>query len=217
MNILDVEKPEEIPTPLIPAIFEKQWELALKYQEIEGMGDLLSPEKIASNLDTLNGQVWMKDFAWRVTEELGESIEPIMDNKEVTDMHQLHYLEELADALHFITELCIIAGVTPEQLKPCEEIEAETRYSITHDNTMPMMLSHWGVTYKLTLFCNCLKNKKWKQTQMMTDRPKAIKYLVSAYEHLILCFKRAGCTDADIYTLYFKKHAVNQFRQKTRY
>ena len=217
MNILDVENPETIPTPLLPVIFEKQAELAEKYREIEGMGNLLTPEVVATNLDTLYGQVWMKDFAWRVTEELTESLEPVVTHKEVTEMHQLHYLEELADALHFITELCIIGGITAEQLIPIEDVNPETSYPIQNGYIMPMSLAHWHVTYKLGLFCNCLKNKKWKQTQMMTDRPKAIKYLVDAYEALILCFKQAGCSDADIYTLYFKKHAVNQFRQRTRY
>ncbi len=218
MNILDVENPENIPHPLFPAIFARQQELAEKYREIEGMGQLLDEEHRKTNLDTLFGQVWLKDFAWRVTEELTESIEPVVDKRDsFTEMHKLHYLEELSDALHFMTELCIIANIKAEELIPIEDIAPVLAYEISPEHADEIALQHWAVVYQLGLFCNCLKNKKWKQTQMMTDRKKAIKYAVQAFAQLILCFKKAGCSNEDIYTLYFKKSEVNKFRQRSNY
>lgn len=219
VNVTNFESPTEIPNDILKAIFEKQWEVAEKYVEIEKMGDLLTPARIATNFDTQLGQAWLKDFAWRVTEELGESFEAIYQHEELTDDLKLHYYEELADALHFFVELCLIAGIKSTDLTPIEEIEknAWDGYDLVPGSVDYVQQAHWNVIYQLTLFCNCLKNKKWKQTQMMTDRPKAIGYLQASYKALILCFKNPGLTDADIYDMYFKKNQVNRFRQRSNY
>jgi dimeric dUTPase (all-alpha-NTP-PPase superfamily) len=222
VNITEFQNPEQIPDEILPLIFEKQWELAKKYAEIEKMDDLLTEKRIATNLDTQFGQVWIKDFAWRVTEELTESAEPIVVHDVITDDLKLHYLEELADALHFMTEMCIIAGITTDDLSMIEHVfvAQEDCYNIqqlTEEQKNTLKLNHWEVVYQLGLFCNCLKQKKWKITGMQTDRPKAIEYVTRAFYSLIYCMKSAGCSNEDIYCLYFKKNQVNMFRQRSNY
>ena len=118
MNIKDVKMKlnrirEQYPSKdLFYIIFERQKELMEKYREIENM-----PREI--DINTKKGQVWLKDFAWRITEELGEAMnclknKPWKQTEMLTDVD--HYKEELADAFHFFIELCIISGISSEEL-----------------------------------------------------------------------------------------------------
>jgi len=225
VNVNDVDAPEEIPKNILKAIFEKQFALAIKYREIEKMPELLLRDP-KDNIDTAEGQRWIKDFAWRVTEEICEALEAKnaayekvkaeihkkegmdklnayqtqeRDVKETEEFY--HYLEEVTDALHFMTELCIIAGYT------WEDFDVPVNYNAREMDCV----------YQLGLAMNCLKNKPWKQTQMLTDRPKFKKYLQKAYARLIGIYFTAGYNMDKVYVLYFKKNAVNQFRQRSKY
>jgi len=193
VNISDIEAEHEVPENVMKAIFEKQMDLALKYKDIEDMGDLLETTK--NNINTAKGQKWIKDFSWRVTEEICEALEAKPVSKE-------HYLEEITDALHFLTELSIIAGYD-EQI---------VDVIFPHENKNEMYC-----VYFLGIMCNTLKNKPWKQTQMLTDRPKFEKYLRSAWRELIGIYYASEYTMNDIYIIYMKKHGVNQFRIRSKY
>lgn len=62
-------------------------------------------------------QYRIKDFMWRITEELGEAANTLK-NKPWKNTHMLvdetHFLEEIVDAMHFFIELLIMIGFTPE-------------------------------------------------------------------------------------------------------
>lgn len=115
MNIKDVTEEqfkEYSKKDKLIAIFERQVELMKKYEKIEG-------RDWWPNIDTKKGQVVLKDFAWRITEELGEAMnclknKPWKQTEIRTDVE--HYLEELADAFHFFIELCILSGLGPTSL-----------------------------------------------------------------------------------------------------
>ena len=217
MNINDIN--EEVLIPIThegvwKEIFDKQMKLAQKYKDIENMGDLL--ETTHNNVDTLKGQKWIKDFAWRVTEELAEAWEAwelavaMKKEKDIvpekTNMYMEHFHEELADALHFLVELSIIAGYD-SNIVP--NIEGNP---FTDENTHP-----WRTVYYLGLLCNTLKNKPWKQTQMLTDRPKFEEYLKLSWESLLYILYHKMISRESIYLYYFKKNKVNQFRQRSKY
>ena len=202
MNIQDV-KDTKIPDNIWEEIFNKQLALAIKYRDIEDMGDLL--DTLKSNLDTAKGQKWIKDFAWRTTEELTEADEALMlYNLHKDDAMYEHYIEELIDALHFLVELCIVAGYN------------YTDFDIPETKEYPKVISY-DVIYSLGLACNCLKNKPWKQTQMLTDRNKFYLYLDEAFLKLRLLLHGQDLKDKDIYNYYFKKNAVNKFRIRSKY
>lgn len=215
MNIKDINTPTDIPKDIWKDIFDKQWALAEKYKDIEKMGDLL--ESLDTNIDTANGQKWIKDFAWRVTEELTEAQEALImwEEKcaeadengdgavmaEANDYLQ-HYVEELIDALHFLTELTLIAGYKSDFVPMAPANCA---------------LIKWGeVVYQMGLMCNCLKNKPWKQTQMLTDRTKFEGYLKGAWVSLLTILGNR-ISEEQIYLYYFKKNEVNQFRIRSKY
>lgn len=205
MNINDVKDTNDIPDNIWKAIFDKQMELAVKYKDIENMGDLLDTTDM--NINTAKGQKWIKDFAWRTTEELAEAYETkdyeiVMASEELEVLEQ-HFKEELIDALHFLTELTIIAGYNYEFVEK-QEIQDYT--------TTP-----WDTVYYLGLMCNTLKNKPWKQTQMLTDRKKFEQLLGLTWASFILLLRNNIGDEIDIYQYYFKKQAVNKFRQRSKY
>jgi len=203
MNINDIKDTEEIPKNIWEAIFKKQLEVARKYQDIEGMGDLLDRD---DNIQTSNGQKWIKDFAWRTTEELAEAYEAVYQingdtNAETYQELLKHFKEELIDALHFLVEMTIIAN---------------------HVNFKPHVVEDeypnpWKVVYELGLMCNTLKNKPWKQSQMLTDQTQFTKHLNNAWTNFYALLRKEVGSDEDIYNFYFKKNEVNKFRIRSKY
>ena len=122
VNIKDVEV--KIPTYLVypdgllELIFKRQSELMKKYSKIETDNGHYTPKGIV-DLHDRHDQQYLKDFAWRITEELGEAMnclknKPWKQTEMVTD--EEHFLEELIDGFHFYIELLILCGFTPETL-----------------------------------------------------------------------------------------------------
>lgn len=207
MNIRDVEfeKPEG---DMLELIFEKQKQLMEKYHHIEesqGVGyGILDGRKF--DLNEIRSQCLVKDFAWRVVEELTEATE--CNPHDETE----HLLEELADALHFLTELCIMVDITPDDLVRSSSSDKLETLLLIFDPSEP-----YDVVQQLGLAMNCLKQKPWKMTHVLTDTAKFRDYIIQAYFNLIGLFGYFGVTALEIYALYFKKNKVNQFRQNSNY
>lgn len=75
----------------------------------------------------------------------------------------------------------------------------------------------WQVAYYLNIARNCLKNKPWKQSQMMTDESKYQEELVKGFLVMMGLFYNMGISVDTLYFLYFKKNMVNQFRIRSNY
>jgi hypothetical protein len=121
MNVDDAEK-EEITGDMLEMIFERQKELMDKYHPIEekagiGYGILLKDD--VRDLNNPRFQYLLKDFAWRITEEIGEAMsclkqKPWKQTHMMTD--ETHFKEEIVDAFHFFIEMCILIGFDPVTL-----------------------------------------------------------------------------------------------------
>lgn len=195
MNITDVKAPSEIPDDIIRAIFQKQLELIEKYHVIEKKNGFPVFE-FPVNLHDKHAQAKLKDFAWRMTEEFTES----------TDAHSFeHKLEEVIDALHFFVELNILCGHYPEVKWERSE------YLMGHDYHTYRVIERVGCAM------NCLKNKPWKQSNMLTDTEKFHRHLEEAWHDFFLLFDSYNISIEDVYVLYFKKATVNTFRQRSNY
>lgn len=83
-----------------------------------------------------------------------------------------------------------------------------------HDNEAKLA---WEVTYHLSVARNFLKNKPWKQTGVMTDEKALQSEIVLAFIEYLGYLKYCGFDAESLYVLRFKKHRVNQFRQKSNY
>ena len=64
---------------------------------------------------------------------------------------------------------------------------------------------------------NCLKNKPWKQSEVMTDKEHFYEELADAFHFFIELCITAGMDAEDLALLYHKKNAVNKFRQRSKY
>lgn len=75
----------------------------------------------------------------------------------------------------------------------------------------------WDITYSLNISRNCLKNKPWKQTGVMTNEVLYQSKLVESFVSLIGYFSLLSITPEELYYIYFKKNKVNQFRIESKY
>lgn len=210
---------ETLTGDMLAAIFNRQKELMANYHHIEARSGLLQTEDCPVNLDDRRGQARIKDFSWRVMEELGEAL----DAKSHTD----HYQEELIDGLHFLTELTILAGrdyntIIPEDLPKFHQDHLEDLYetALTRiDGPVHTDLNHWVAQFveQLAMMCNCLKNKPWKQSMMKTDREAFYGRLTNVWVCYMAILAMAGMKPTDIADTYLRKSQVNQFRQRSNY
>lgn len=119
MNTKDVV--EEVPEvdDMLEEIFERQALLKREYDAIERSNGFHVPNEHPVDLHNRFRQHFLKDFTWRVVEELGEAMN-CLKNKPWKMTHMLtdedHYKEELADTFHFFIELCINSGIDAKEL-----------------------------------------------------------------------------------------------------
>ena len=75
----------------------------------------------------------------------------------------------------------------------------------------------WDFTYHLNIARNFLKNKPWKQSQMMTNEGAYQEEIVKAFILMMGLFLAMGISPENLYFLYFKKNRVNKFRIESKY
>lgn len=209
---------EEVTGDKLQAIFTRQKSLMDKYHDIELRSGLRPTADCPVNLDDKRGQSTIKDFSWRVTEELGEAL----DAKATKD----HYQEELIDGLHFLTELTILAGKDYHNLLPegtalyhndrLEDLVENARECISRNGDN---LDYWVSKFieNLGMMCNCLKNKPWKQSMMKTDQNAFYGRLAEVWVLYITLLVVSGMDADSIAITYLKKSQVNKFRIRSAY
>lgn len=210
MNITHA-KSEEIIGDKLEAIFNRQRELMTKYHDIEKRSGLMETEDCPVNLDDKRGQARIKNFSWRIIEEVGEALDALRMN----DIP--HFKEELVDGLHFLTEMSILADLDINRFKEDSEgdildilCENNKSNEITLDNKITNLVENLG------MMCNCLKNKPWKQTNMLTDKNNFYDRLVKVWNIYISILITSMNSD-EITDTYLKKSQVNKFRQRSNY
>ncbi len=213
----------------LDAIFKRQRELMEKYHQIEKDNGLLQTEDVPVNIHHRMGQARLKDFAWRTTEELGEAIDAM--DKYYGQIHPIdHCYEELADALHFLTEFSILADISAKDVVmllelsdnwPHDNDKLETLFQLNpvdHEDPTTNIWDQVGVfVEKMGMACNCFKNKPWKKTEMMTDKKEFIYHVVQSWLAFIGICKVVGLTPETLTEYYFGKSEVNKFRQRSNY
>lgn len=130
----------------------------------------------------------------------------------VDDLRSIsHDLQERTLPLISTVNLVTVVIMTTDTFLRCGTIYkiGETNHNLVH--------MFWAVTYNLQLVRNELKNKPWKQTGVLTDTSRFNELLITGFIHLFGIFDSFGMQMEDIYTLYYKKNVVNQFRIKSKY
>ena len=75
----------------------------------------------------------------------------------------------------------------------------------------------WKITHHLNIARNFLKNKPWKQSQVMTQELKYQAELVKAFIYFCGYLGWIGMDSKEVFYIYFKKNHINIFRQKSLY
>jgi len=213
MNVNDIED-ERPPGDKLKLIFSRQEELKKKYHHIEesqGVGYGILNGSIF-DINETRSQCLLKDLAWRVVEEITEATEAQINHDEI------HFREELADALHFLTELCIQVGIGPATIATDIMQNSKKDYLDNLFYTPDKELSDnpYNTVLHIGLAMNCLKQKPWKQTHVLTDVGEFEDHLIDAYR--AFCKYLYCYMDADTaFDFYFKKSRVNDFRIKSNY
>ena len=210
MNITHAKK-ETTNKESLRAIFDRQKELMEKYHDIEFRSGLMQTEDCPVNLDDKRGQARIKDFAWRITEEIGEALDAI--ENESGESALLHFHEELVDGLHFLTEMTILTGYDLPEYTTLKDLIEEGSYRDCY-SLNDLVSDH--VMY-LGMMCNCLKNKPWKQSMMKTNKENFYKHLKLVWSNYIAILTSQDLTEEEITDLYLRKSQVNQFRVRSNY
>ena len=208
MNITHAKK-EKTNKESLRAIFDRQKELMEKYHDIEFRSGLMQTEDCPVNLDDKRGQARIKDFSWRITEEIGEALDAI--ENESGESALLHFHEELVDGLHFLTEMTILTGYDLPEYTTLKDLIEEGSYRDCY-SLNDLVSDH--VMY-LGMMCNCLKNKPWKQSMMKTNKENFYKHLKLVWSNYVAILTSQDLTEEEITDLYLRKSQVNQFRQRS--
>lgn len=235
MNVDDILD-SEVPTDFsqydrLDMIFMRQHELMKKYLPIERRNGLLICEDVPVNIDDRFGQARLKDFFWRITEELTEAVDACRVHGHIPN----HAYEELADSLHFMVEALILSGIPSSSIMigryDCSSqlIEPDTTdklfaiYSTPvewHDQrqTNAKLENYiYEAVHAIGCASNCLKQRPWKQTHQLTDLDKYKNWVVLGLVWIIKTFRYLKVPPEDIFAMYWKKSEVNKFRQRSNY
>jgi len=227
MNVNDVELETIDPKEdRLKLIFERQKFLMEKYSPIEkkkGVGHGILPAVFS--IDDARCQYVLKDYAWRVTEEIAEA-------SESTDL--VHSQEEVADAIHFYVEMMLLAGIGFDEFsEEFSNLPQVVNFSFDEDYDLLSRVVVFGVeidqtdrTHRIPSYdvvemlgvsMNCLKNKPWKSSEMATDVKKFNRKIVEGFVLLIGLAKAYDMDSNKIFEMYFKKSEVNKFRIRSNY
>lgn len=194
-------------------IFEAQRDLIAQFHKIELANGFPIESAIPVDLDNKFDQFRLKELAWRITEEIGETITTLRE----VGKSNTTYQEEVSDVIHFFVEMLIIAGITPSDLAPgpdqLESLFMSVLLEFWKDSDRSDLEKCWlNTIVELSLACNELKNRPWKQSFKPTDREAFKDRLVGAFHEMVMACIRSEI-DATVFSaIYFRKHEINQGR-----
>lgn len=191
---MNIEDFEPIKGLTFKDVFEKQKELIFAF---EPAYKAIYEE---FDIDYINDQEEFKMICWRITEELCEALEAIDNNEET------HIIEELLDGFNFLIELITLYGFKVENLD----------FSFKRESNVNSYYDILDIIKILGLTANCLKNRKWRQSQYLVDLKvfeARFKLVFNKYLNLL----RKYLSDDEIIEKWSLKYQVNLFRLNTNY
>lgn len=173
------------------------------------------------DLDLPRDQHIAREFAWNVTEELGEALEVFLGTKD-----RQHVLDEVADALAFYLELLLMSGLGSKDFEP----PYDARIGSNEDDKLGRWFRfghqqlfvherevHSMFLEKLALAINNLKNRKWRKTNLKTNKEIYHKALFNTFGLFVLFVESVGLNSTDLFDAHLRKHEVNLFRLRSKY
>ena len=121
VNIKDYDFTKQVGgRDMLKGIFARQQRLLEKYQEIKKKNlPHAVPDKIPVEINSYMGQDLIKRRFFDTIVEICEAIDCLKNKSHKQTMVETdvdHFGEEVADALHYFIEACILAGITASDL-----------------------------------------------------------------------------------------------------
>lgn len=203
----------------LAAIFAAQRTTMSSFYEIEDRNMLLETKDIPVNLNDRLGQARLRNYAWRITEEVAEALNVLT----IADYTDPAYVEEVADALHFLTEFSILAGVDSgdivtrmtghiggDGLSHIFEFAGRLDYQAEPD-----VYYSWACFIRALGMCvNRLKMRPWKQKHVETDITLFHFELVNVWTMFVSSCLTAGLDADALDAAYHTKKKANAQRVK---
>jgi len=207
-------------TDRLAEIFKRQLEFVKSLEPIY-RDNLMFPGYYPLRLDSRDDQEHFRLLAWRCMEELCEAVECYYEYLD-TESYEGKFAEEMADALHFLIELCIATGVTEGELVSGYEatiLNPEVdqlhycfwRIGNATEATIPERIGNVG--YKLGLAMHQLRQRPWRTDDRPTNRTIFVGRMSATWYTFVTACKRAKIGPADIYNAYFAKSCINKIRR----
>lgn len=159
----------------------------------------------------LNGRDEQEEFrllAWRYTEELIEAS---------LEAHPQKYITEMADALHFLVEIALCAGITVKDIYQGEKYSWDQLFAEAQRAQFPGCRKAYGDLCNLAIehmgaaMC-LLKQRPWRTDDRRTDPDLfRIKYRIAFLAFVTECVAR-GISGQALFDAYFAKAKVNDQR-----
>jgi hypothetical protein len=185
-------------------IFKRQQELTTEFQRIEVHNGLCDYALgIPFDLSNPLAQKQLRATAWYAIEEIGEALNATNEQDKQ---------EEVVDVFHFLVELLLCSGATPEGIYPFyEEDKLEKLFTIASAE-YTTLVSTMYLCERLADAMHCLKAKPWKQNPKETSKVIYQHKLFGVLFAFIEFAKAFGLTPDSLFNLYMGKANVNQKR-----
>lgn len=194
-------------------IFFHQRELMDRFHRIEttNRSDLRDRPAVItrSMLNVPMNQLRIREYAWRIVEEIGEAFNEGMNTA------KKH--EEIADAFHFLIEMFIVCDMSELSFESSSVYSDALAYAFakieTSSEDFVNQDDYWMAFIRdLSMTMNVLKNKPWKSTYRSTDTA----LFFTRMQWLLTSFCRAafhsGLRCERLYEEYMRKADVNHRR-----
>ena len=179
-------------------ILNHQFDLMSRFRSIEKANGFHFPD-VPVDLESFEGQHEVRRLAWCIQEELCEAAEQFQGSSTP------ELKKELIDALHFIAELMITIGYTPDDILPEDPANPDYPFVGIPPNLFNTMV-------ELGLLINQLKSKPWKQTKKPFDRDCFKERFGIFIRSFLTTCKRSGLDWDSLTETYFGKALENQQR-----
>lgn len=164
-------------------------------------------------LDDRHYQEEFRLLAWRFTEELFEAVNEWKSSQPFVNVQQ-KFIEELADAFHFLIELCLAVGYTPQgRAMQLERMDEHSLWLDLDPSSSVAGLTN-RVQHSMANAMMALRQRPWR-----TDYRPA--HLNDLYGNLSMTFvnfyalcRFCGISSESLYNAYMNKNAINHDRRR---
>jgi len=159
-------------------------------------------------------------LAWRYTEELVEAMESFDDGSPRNGYH-----EEMADALHFLVELCLATGITYstlvtgiESAKFKSEDDGDSLdFVFKRVKADPIYSQRWfGSIRSLGLAMMNLRQRPWRRDNRESNRAPFVLMMQATFYGFVNVCTRTGITAQELHNAYFAKAKINDQRTESQ-